>query len=65
VVVASICGPPVRLGTAGVGVVVGGGRAAAPADPVDEVLREVRRRHGGELVDDTAVVVVGWGGATA
>jgi hypothetical protein len=25
----------------------------------------VRRRHGGELVDDTAVVVVGWGGATA
>jgi serine phosphatase RsbU (regulator of sigma subunit) len=62
---ATISGTHERIGKAGLLELVDGVLAAAPADPVDEVLREVRRRHGGELVDDTAVVVLGWGGAPA
>jgi serine phosphatase RsbU (regulator of sigma subunit) len=44
-------------------------RAEAADDPraarrplVDRILEAVRARHGGDLVDDTALVVLGWGG---
>jgi serine phosphatase RsbU (regulator of sigma subunit) len=67
---ATVGGTSDRIGKDGLVEVVDGVLGASrpsgvPGDHVvDEVLREVRRRHGGELVDDTAVVVLGWDGAT-
>ena len=52
-----------RIGKEGLLTVVDGALAVDPADVVEGVLHEVRAQHGGELVDDTALVVVGWGGA--
>lgn len=61
---ATIGGTADRIGKTGLIEVVDGVLGASDGeDVVDEVLREVRRRHGGELVDDTAVVVLGWDGA--
>jgi len=62
---ATIGGTQERIGKQGLLDLVDQVLADGAPDPVDEVLREVRRRHGGELVDDTAVVVLGWGGADA
>lgn len=59
---ATIDGTQERIGKAGLLDLVDQVLAAGPRDPVEDVLREVRRRHGGELVDDTAVVVLGWDG---
>jgi serine phosphatase RsbU (regulator of sigma subunit) len=59
---ATIGGTQERIGKAGLLDLVDQVLAAGPRDPVEDVLREVRRRHGGELVDDTAVVVLGWDG---
>jgi len=48
-----------RLGKAGLLRVVDGA-VAAQGDLVERVLRDVRELHGGDLVDDAAVVVLGW-----
>lgn len=53
-----------RLGKDGLLTVVDEALAAGSRDLVEVVLHEVRARHGGELVDDTALVVVGWDGVT-
>jgi len=61
---ATVGGTHDRIGKAGLIEVVDGvlgGPAGDGDEVVDEILREVRRRHGGELVDDTAVVVLGRG----
>ncbi|MDM7832041.1 PP2C family protein-serine/threonine phosphatase [Cellulomonas edaphi] len=70
---ATVGGGPERLGKAGLlGVVdrvlaseTGPRPAADPAgledDLVGRVLRDVRALHGGDLVDDAAIVVLGWG----
>jgi serine phosphatase RsbU (regulator of sigma subunit) len=62
---ATVDGTHERLGKAGLLDVVDRVLAADPAGAVQGALREVRRRHGGELVDDTAVVVLGWDGGRA
>lgn len=62
---ATISGTHDRIGKAGLLEIVDEVLAAGTPDPVDGVLREVRRLHGGELVDDTAVVVLGWAGVDA
>ncbi len=62
---ATVDGTHERVGKEGLLEVVDGALASGAEDVVEEVLHEVRRRHGGELVDDTAVVVVGWPGAAA
>lgn len=62
---ATVGGPHERLGKAGLLGVVDEVLAADAPGVVAGTLREVRRRHGGELVDDTAVVVLGWDGAPA
>jgi serine phosphatase RsbU (regulator of sigma subunit) len=62
---ATVDGTQERLGKAGLLDVVDRVLAADPAGVVQGALREVRRRHGGELVDDTAVVVLGWDGGRA
>lgn len=54
-----------RIGKDGLLEVVDGALRARPTAVVDGVLREVRARHGGELVDDTALVVLGWSGRVA
>jgi hypothetical protein len=69
-------GGPERVGKAGLLAVVdrvlaterrGTADACADDDPVDpvdlveRVLHEVRGLHGGDLVDDAAVVLLGWG----
>ncbi|WP_082515826.1 PP2C family protein-serine/threonine phosphatase [Cellulomonas sp. Leaf395] len=48
-----------RLGKTGLLRIVDGA-VAAPGDLVDRVLHDVRELHGGDLVDDAAVVVLGW-----
>lgn len=58
---ATIGAGPARIGKDGLLAVVDAALAAAPDDVVDLVLSEVRARHGGDLVDDTALVVLGWG----
>lgn len=60
---ATVGGTADRIGKTGLLEVVDGALAAPADGVVEDVLHEVRRRHGGELVDDTAVVVVGWTGA--
>lgn len=59
---ATVDGTQERLGKAGLLEVVDGVLGSDPGGLVHGTLREVRRRHGGELVDDTAVVVLGWDG---
>jgi serine phosphatase RsbU (regulator of sigma subunit) len=59
---ATIGGTQERIGKAGLLALVDETLATVPDGVVDEVLHEVRRRHGGELVDDTALVVLGWDG---
>ncbi|MFB9955556.1 PP2C family protein-serine/threonine phosphatase [Cellulomonas denverensis] len=51
-----------RIGKEGLLKVVDEALAADRDEVVESVLQEVRAQHGGELVDDTAVVVVGWDG---
>nr|WP_238402719.1 SpoIIE family protein phosphatase [Cellulomonas sp. H30R-01] len=73
---ATVHGGPERVGKAGLLAVVdrvlaterrGTADACADDDPVDpvdlveRVLHEVRGLHGGDLVDDAAVVLLGWG----
>ena len=60
---ATIGGTHERLGKSGLLAVVDAVLATDPEGVVGGTLHEVRRRHGGELVDDTAVVVRGWDGA--
>ncbi|HEY0215288.1 MAG TPA: fused response regulator/phosphatase [Cellulomonas sp.] len=60
---ATIAGSTERIGKEGLLAVTDESLAADPAAVVDTLLHEVRRQHGGELVDDTAVVVIGWDGA--
>ncbi|WP_454050665.1 PP2C family protein-serine/threonine phosphatase [Cellulomonas sp. Marseille-Q8402] len=62
---ATVDGTQERLGKAGLLAVVDDVLATDPGGVVHATMREVRRRHGGELVDDTAVVVLGWQGARA
>jgi serine phosphatase RsbU (regulator of sigma subunit) len=59
---ATVGGTADRIGKTGLLEVVDGALAAPAEGVVEDVLHEVRRRHGGELVDDTAVVVLGWAG---
>jgi serine phosphatase RsbU (regulator of sigma subunit) len=59
---ATIGGTQERIGKAGLLALVDGLLATGHGGVVDEVLHEVRRLHGGELVDDTALVVLGWDG---
>ncbi len=58
---ATIGAGPERIGKEGLLAVVDAALASAPDDVVDLVLSEVRAQHGGDLVDDTALVVLGWG----
>lgn len=63
---ATVSGSHERIGKEGLLDVVDDAVRTAPRHQVvHEVLHEVRRRHGGELVDDTAIVVLGWSGAPA
>jgi serine phosphatase RsbU (regulator of sigma subunit) len=59
---ATIAGTHDRVGKEGLLTVVDRALAHASAEVGASVLREVRRQHGGELVDDTALVVLGWDG---
>jgi serine phosphatase RsbU (regulator of sigma subunit) len=59
---ATIGGTQERIGKSGLLALVDDALATVPGGVVDEVLHEVRRLHGGELVDDTALVVLGWDG---
>ncbi|MDC7121295.1 SpoIIE family protein phosphatase [Cellulomonas fimi] len=69
---ATVHGGPERVGKAGLLAVVDRVLAAErptvaraddadPVDVVERVLHEVRELHGGDLVDDAAVVLLGWG----
>ncbi|GII99449.1 serine phosphatase RsbU (regulator of sigma subunit) [Sediminihabitans luteus] len=51
-----------RIGVDGLRQVVDATRGAGEHGLVDRVLHEVRRVHGGDLVDDAAALVVGWNG---
>lgn len=58
---ATIAGGSDRVGKTGLLKIVDGAVSAAPrGDLVDRVLHDVRALHGGDLVDDAAVVVLGW-----
>ncbi|HEY0186927.1 MAG TPA: SpoIIE family protein phosphatase [Cellulomonas sp.] len=59
---ATIQGSALRVGEDGLLAVTDRALVEAPAQVVDTVLHEVRRQHGGALVDDTAIVVLGWAG---
>ncbi|MFI2752666.1 PP2C family protein-serine/threonine phosphatase [Cellulomonas sp. P22] len=61
VIEATVLGSGGRVGKDGLLTVVDAALERGVPDVVDEVLRDVRALHGGELVDDTAVVVLGWG----
>ncbi|WP_066582117.1 PP2C family protein-serine/threonine phosphatase [Cellulomonas timonensis] len=50
-----------RIGKEGLLRLVDAALARGPGDLVTDVLHDVRALHGGELVDDAALVVVGWG----
>ncbi|KQR11238.1 serine/threonine protein phosphatase [Cellulomonas sp. Leaf334] len=56
---ATIGGGSDRLGKTGLLRIVDGA-VAAQGDLVERVLHDVRELHGGDLVDDAAVVVLGW-----
>jgi len=57
---ATVGGGPERVGKAGLLALIDRALAEGADDLVDRLLREVRELHGGDLVDDSAVVVVGW-----
>jgi serine phosphatase RsbU (regulator of sigma subunit) len=57
---ATVGGGPERVGKAGLLTLVDRALEDGADDIVDRLLREVRELHGGDLVDDAAVVVVGW-----
>ena len=58
---ATIQGSSDRVGKTGLLRIVDGVVGSAPQDElVDRVLHDVRALHGGDLVDDAAVVVLGW-----
>jgi serine phosphatase RsbU (regulator of sigma subunit) len=57
---ATVAGGPERVGKAGLLALIDRALADGADDLVDRLLREVRELHGGDLVDDAAVVVVGW-----
>lgn len=58
---ATIQGSADRVGKTGLLRIVDGVVGSAPQDElVDRVLHDVRALHGGDLVDDAAVVVLGW-----
>ncbi len=64
---ATVDGGRTRLGEAGLLTILAGAVDAAGATGradgvVEAVLESVRRRHGGDLVDDAALVAVGWPG---
>jgi len=50
-----------RIGKEGLRRLVDAAMTRAAHDLVTEVLQDVHELHGGELVDDAALVVVGWG----
>jgi len=54
-----------RIGKQGLLEVVDAVLADGSASLVEEVIGQVRRRHGGQLADDAAAVVLGWGGDDA
>jgi serine phosphatase RsbU (regulator of sigma subunit) len=56
---ATIGGSSDRVGKTGLLRIVDGA-VAARGDLVERVLHDVRELHGGDLVDDAAVVVLGW-----
>ncbi|MDQ0374405.1 PP2C family protein-serine/threonine phosphatase [Cellulomonas humilata] len=56
---ATIAGGTDRVGKTGLLRIVDGA-VAAQGDLVERVLHDVRALHGGDLVDDAAVVVLGW-----
>lgn len=56
---------PPRLGVDGLRRVVEQEVPAGSDRVVERVLRRVRELHGGPLVDDAAILVIGWGGATS
>jgi len=56
---ATIAGGTDRVGKTGLLRIVDGA-VAAEGDLVERVLHDVRALHGGDLVDDAAVVVLGW-----
>ncbi|ROS28196.1 PP2C family protein-serine/threonine phosphatase [Cellulomonas sp. PhB150] len=62
---ATVEGGPERLGKPGLLAVVDRAlvddASREPVDLVERVLHDVRTLHGGDLVDDAAVVVLGWG----
>jgi serine phosphatase RsbU (regulator of sigma subunit) len=51
-----------RIGKQGLVEVVDGALAAGSPSLVEDVIAGVRDRHGGQLADDAAAVVLGWGG---
>ena len=62
----TVDGGRARLGEDGLREIVAGALVAGPgegSDVVDRVLESVTGRHGGNLVDDAALVVLGWAGA--
>lgn len=60
VVEPTLAGSTDRLGEAGLLAVIDAELAAGPDGLVERVLNRVRHLHGGDLVDDTALVVLGW-----
>ncbi|MDM8085814.1 fused response regulator/phosphatase [Cellulomonas cellasea] len=50
-----------RIGKEGLRSLVDAALSRGSADLVTDVLQDVRALHGGELVDDAALVVLGWG----
>ncbi|WP_156043843.1 PP2C family protein-serine/threonine phosphatase [Cellulomonas sp. URHE0023] len=57
---ATVAGGRERVGKAGLLALIDRALAEGADDIGDRLLREVRELHGGDLVDDSAVVVVGW-----
>lgn len=53
-----------RIGKAGLVEVVDDALTQGTPSLVEDVIAQVRRRHGGQLADDAAAVVLGWAGGT-
>ena len=65
---ATVGGGPARLGEAGLRAILeaeAGRPDAARVTLVDRIIEQVRRQHGGDLVDDAALVVIGPSGSDA
>jgi serine phosphatase RsbU (regulator of sigma subunit) len=54
-----------RLGKDGLLAVVDEALRQGTPTLVEDVIAQIRRRHGGQLTDDAAAVVLGWGGRTS